>query len=321
MQPMPYWHHHWLAKNGRCKTPQGNNITADKMKKIFLFSLLVFTQQLLAQKVKNDFFTLHNIIRGDSVYNSFEKQVELIKGLGFDGIEINQIENFEGMKAALGKFQFTGSYLYVKLVLDEPIDDRLESAISQLNGAKTIIAPYILTNAKSEKVSTHERDEQLVAMIKKVSDWAMKSNLQVAIYPHFGFYVERTDHALALVKQINRKNVGLTFNLCHWLATTGSAERATLKNHLKELMPYLKMITISGANDVITDKKTIWDDYILPLGEGSFDTYGLLKYFLKELKYKNPIGVQCYNIKGNKVLLAKSTINVWKAYRSKLDHE
>ena len=81
------------------------------------------------------------------------------------------------------------------------------------------------------------------------------------------------------------------------------------------------MITISGANDVITDKKTIWDDYILPLGEGSFDTYALIKYFLKELKYTNPIGVQCYNIKGNKPMLAKNTMKVWASYKSRLENE
>ena len=63
-----------------------------------------------AQKVKNDFFTLHNIIRGDSTYNTFDKQVELVKKAGFDGIEINQTQSFEGMKAALDKHRFTGIF-------------------------------------------------------------------------------------------------------------------------------------------------------------------------------------------------------------------
>ena len=288
------------------------------MKIFFLLRLLLFTQLLFGQKIKNEFFALHNIIRGDSIYNTFEKQVQLIKSLGFDGIEINQMESFEGMKAALDKFVFKGAYLYVKLALNEPIDERLESTISLLKGTKTIIAPYIISNLKNDQPNIRTGDEQVVSMLQQVSNWAKKANLQVAIYPHFGFYVAKTDHALALVKQINRKNVGLSFNVCHWLAGTGSLERASLKNQVKELMPFLKMITISGANDVITDKKTIWDDYILPLGEGSFDTYALLKYLLKDLNYKNPIGVQCYNIKGNKVLLARHTIKVWGVYKARL---
>ena len=94
-----------------------------------------------------------------------------------------------------------------------------------------------------------------------------------------------------------------------------------MKNHLKELNPYLKMITISGANDIISQKKTIFDDYILPLGTGSFDTYDLLKYMVKTIKYKKPIGVQCYNIKGNKPQLIQNTMNVWKEYKTRLATE
>jgi hypothetical protein len=78
------------------------------------------------------------------------------------------------------------------------------------------------------------------------------------------------------------------------------------------------MITISGANDVITENKVIWDDYILPLGQGTFNTFGLVSFMIKDLKYKNPIGVQCYNIKGDKVALVKNTISVWDLYKSRL---
>ncbi len=275
-----------------------------------------------AQKVKNDFFTLHNIIRGDSTYNTFDKQVELVKKAGFDGIEINQTQSFEGMKAALDKHRFTGSYFYVRMELKEPyMDKRLEEYIQQLKGSKTIIAPFIIADAARFKPSSHGADTLVVRVITQLSDWAQAAGLQVAIYPHYSFYVERTDHALALIKQINRKNVGLTFNLCHWLATSSAAERMQLKSHLKELRPYLKMMTVCGANDIMTQQKTIWDDYILPLGKGSFDTYGLLKYMVRDLRFKGPIGVQCYNIKSDKPQLVQNTITVWKGFKSRLEEE
>ena len=275
-----------------------------------------------AQKVKNDFFTLHNIIRGDSTYNTFDKQVELVKKAGFDGIEINQTQSFEGMKAALDKHRFTGSYFYVRMELKEPyMDKRVEESIQQRKGSKTIIAPFIIADAARFKPSSHGADTLVVRVITQLSDWAQAAGLQVAIYPHYSFYVERTDHALALIKQINRKNVGLTFNLCHWLATSSAAERMQLKSHLKELRPYLKMMTVCGANDIMTQQKTIWDDYILPLGKGSFDTYGLLKYMVRDLRFKGPIGVQCYNIKSDKPQLVQNTITVWKGYKSRLEEE
>ena len=287
----------------------------------YILLILICSNSLFAQKVKNEFFALHNIIRGDSAYNTFDKQVELVKNAGFDGIEINQIESFEGMKTALDQFQFKGSYFYVKLQLGEPIDNRLENAIQQLKGTNTIIAPYILADNKRFKPNSLEGDSEAIKLLQLISLWSKKSGLQVAIYPHFSFYVERTDHALQLAQKINRKNVGLSFNLCHWLATTNLTERVDLKNHLKELKPYLKMITISGANDIISQKKSIFDDYILPLGTGSFDTYDLLKFMVKTIKFKKPIGVQCYNIKGNKPQLIINTMAVWKEYKTRLENE
>jgi sugar phosphate isomerase/epimerase len=291
------------------------------MKKLFILILLSCLYNIgNAQKLTNEFFTLHNIIRGDSIYNTPDKQVELIKKAGFDAIEINQVENFESMKASLDKYQFKGAYFYVKLKLEEPyFDKRLADYIQQLKGTNVIIAPFIVSESKKFKPSSHDADTLVVRLVRQIADMAKKSNLQVAIYPHYGFYVERTDHALALVKEINRKNVGLTFNLCHWLATTSQSERSTLKPHLKELSPSLKMITICGANDVVTQQKNVWDDYILPLGTGSFDTYDLVKYMVKDLKFKQPIGVQCYNIKGNKPLLVQNTITVWKEYKKRLE--
>jgi hypothetical protein len=96
-------------------------------------------------------------------------------------------------------------------------------------------------------------------------------------------------------------------------------ERAGLTGHLAELRPYLKMITISGANDVVSGKRVIWDDYILPLCTGSFDTFSLVRYLIRELRFQGPIGVQCYNIKGNRELLVRNTIACWRSYEARME--
>jgi len=292
------------------------------MKIAALILIICFAcMQSFSQKVTNEFFALHNIIRGDSTYDTFEEQVALVKNAGYDGIEINGVESFEGMKAALEKYRFKASYLYTKITLDEPyMDSRMEDIIRQLKGSKTIIAPYIISN-RSFPPGSHGADTLVIRILKQLSQWANASGLQVAIYPHNGYYVARTDHAIALTKLVDRKNLGLSFNLCHWLAATTRSERSTLQNHLRELRPYLKMITICGANDTITRQQNIWDDYILPLGTGTFDTYALVKYCVKDLKLRVPIGVQCYNIKTNKYNLVKNTMRVWKQYLKILNQD
>ncbi|MBA4166326.1 MAG: sugar phosphate isomerase/epimerase [Chitinophagaceae bacterium] len=271
-----------------------------------------------SQEIKNPFFTLYNIISGDPTYNTVEKQIKFVKETGYDGIEINEPENFEAVKSALDKLNFPGAYFYFMVDIDLPtLDDRLKAYISQLRGTNVILAPYIKSGSNKSVSPSPETDAKVVKLLRRLSKWAARKHLQIAVYPHFGFYAARTDRTLELVKQVNRKNVGMSFNLCHWLATTKGEERNMLQPVLKDIMPYLKMVTISGANDVISKKKFIWDDYIMPLGKGSFDTYKMVDYIVKDLHYKGPIGVQCYGLKVDKVWLVKYTMESWNNYKVK----
>ncbi|AQG78010.1 sugar phosphate isomerase/epimerase family protein [Spirosoma montaniterrae] len=296
--------------------------------------------------VPNDFFVLHNAIRGDSTYKTFDQQVALIKSLGYDGVEINQLESFEGMKTALDKHRFTGSYFYIRVNLDQPeLDPRIEPYIRALAGSKTILAPFIVGDktrfppgrhsagrhsagrhsAGRHPASSGVADSVVVRHLRQMADWAKAAGLTIALYPHVGFYVERADHALQLVEQVARPNVGLTFNLCHWLATREGgpvAFRYDWKPLLAKLKPHLKMMTICGANDVPLTQAAkepggLWNDYIKLLGTGSFDTYELVRYAVQELGFRGPIGVQFYALKGDKPTNLRQTMAVWQEYQTR----
>ena len=60
-----------------------------------------------------------------------------------------------------------------------------------------------------------------VAAISEVADAAAHYGLSVSLYPHFGNLVERVADAVRIAEKTGRKNVGVTFNLCHWLRTDG----------------------------------------------------------------------------------------------------
>jgi sugar phosphate isomerase/epimerase len=298
------------------------------MKKLaFFFAAILLSGLVLAQKgskIKNHFFVLHNAIRGDSTYKTFDQQVALIKSMGYDGVEINLLDSFEGMKAALDKHRFAGSYFYIKINLDSPmLDPRIEPYIRALKGSKTVLAPFIVSDSKRFTSPSGTADSIVVSQLRQMGDWAKAANLQVALYPHVSFYVEKIDHALRLVHQIDRPNVGLTFNLCHWLATTPKANRGDWKGLLTTLKPHLKMITISGANDVdaagMDNGPTgIWNQYILPLGTGSFDTYELVRFAVHDLSFRGPIGVQCYAMKGDKPTNLRNTMAAWQQFQARL---
>jgi hypothetical protein len=63
------------------------------------------------------------------------------------------------------------------------------------------------------------------------------------------------------------------------------------------------MMSINGANNIISTNPNIWDDYILPLGKGNFDTKGLVRFIAVDLGLTIPIGIQCFNLKGDKMLV------------------
>jgi sugar phosphate isomerase/epimerase len=118
------------------------------------------------------------------------------------------------------------------------------------------------------------------------------------------------EHSVRLAKMAKRDNVGSVFNLCHLLRKEGAEG---WKRKLDESLPYLYMLSICGA-DAGNTTEMGWKELIQPLGEGSFDTYALVKY-AKDKGYEGPIGLQCYKIKQDaEVALAKS-INTWKEYQ------
>jgi len=108
-----------------------------------------------------------------------------------------------------------------------------------------------------------------------------------------------------LAEKSERKNVGVTFNLCHWLRTDGAG---SMERVLKLAIPRLSVVTINGAD---RDGK----EWIQPLDSGNFDVAALLRE-LQRLGYRGPIGLQGWNVANRyKIEPAenlKRSIGAWK---------
>ena len=72
---------------------------------------------------------------------------------------------FDAMKKALDQHAFKASFFYIKLQLGEPIDHRLEKAINELKGTKTIISPYVLADNKRFKPNSLEGDSEAIRLL------------------------------------------------------------------------------------------------------------------------------------------------------------
>ena len=84
-------------------------------------------------------------------------------------------------------------------------------------------------------------------------------------------------------------------------------------------MPQLFAVSVNGATNIAdkSNRATIWNSLIQPLGQGTFDTYGLIE-MLVESGLTGPVGLQCYNIKGDKYDHLKTSMAAWRQYRQRI---
>ena len=142
-----------------------------------------------------------------------------------------------------------------------------------------------------------------VEAVRQTTKMAAKNNIKVALYPHAGFSVATMKQGMDLIKKVNHPNLGVIFNLCHFLK---SEKVETLEQVIESAGDRLFHVSTSGANL----KGKAWGDLIKPLSEGDFPQERLFKA-LKKINYKGDVGLQCYGIKGDRKTNLKNSIKAW----------
>jgi len=248
----------------------------------------------------------------DARKRSFQEQAVMLKELGYDGVGHVWLDNLaERVKtldeAGLKLFQIT---MTVDFAPDKPAyDARFKEVLALVKGRHVQFA--LLLNGM--RPSDPSVDPHAVEILREMSDLARDSGSQLLLYPHQSSWVERIEDSIRVADKVNRPNVGVMFNLCHWLRVDKQRDYQPL---LKQALPRLWAVSINGADEF--DDKPGWDRYIQPLDKGSFDVAGFLKT-LKELGYKGPIGLQCYGIGGDAREHLARSIATWRELRVNLE--
>lgn len=229
------------------------------------------------------------------------EQAKLLKDLGCDGLSYSGTKGVKEMLAALDAagLKMYANYLSVNVGAGKPkYDPALPAAIKAMAGRETFVWLYVVGAKAGDNAAA-----RAVEVVREVADLAAAAKLRVALYPHAGFFVERFDHALDLAKKTGRDNVGVTFNLCHWLQVQGTDD---MNAALKKAGDRLFVVSINGAD---AGGKG-WKALIQTLDKGTFDNGKLLKT-LRELGYRGPIGLQCYGIGGDIRQNLKRSMAAW----------
>ncbi|MCF6310850.1 MAG: sugar phosphate isomerase/epimerase [Verrucomicrobiales bacterium] len=233
-------------------------------------------------------------------FETTEQGAQLLKKLGYDGIGAVYGKDLTKYLKAYNKAELKIFSIYVGGKLEpngHSYDPVISEAITNLKGSQTIVELYVRKGKKST-------DEQAIAFVREISDQAKASGLRVALYPHTGFHIATASDALRIAKASGRDNVGVAFNLCHFLKVEPLSD---LRKTLEMIRPKLWSVSTCGADA----RGTSWQQLIRPLDEGTFDQASLLRH-LREIDYKGPVGLQCYAIKISPNENLNRSIIAWK---------
>jgi len=244
----------------------------------------------------------------DSQKRTLEQQAALLEELGYDGAGHLWLDNLEERIKTLDAhgLRLFQVYLQVNIAADanSPYDPRLKESLPLLRGRKTMLALLMSGAAPSDPAL----DERAVALVQEIADMANEAGVRVALYPHSGNWLEHVEDGLRIVQKAKRPNVGVMFNLCHWLRTDKSRDYAPL---IARAGKRLFAVSINGADE--RDPQEGWQRYLQILGRGSFDTRAFLAALLRS-GFTGPIGLQCYGIEGDARDTLTASMEAWRRY-------
>lgn len=208
-------------------------------------------------------------------FGSESDNAQTLKTLGFDGV--SQVNHGGArLKEQIEKTGLEVLSIYLN-VTDTPIEAKV---VEPLANRKAMI-----------ELTVGPITPQLVEAVRETAEMAGKLNIQVALYPHVGNGVETMPQAMDLIAKVDHPNLGVMFNLCHFLKRE---KHEDLEKVIENAGDRLLAVSTNGADQ---DGKG-WDRLIMPLDQGSFSQARLLKA-LKKAGFKGPVGLQCYAVKGD----------------------
>lgn len=243
----------------------------------------------------------------DAKKRSLSEQAGLLKELGYDGaghLWLDQVpERLRTLDAAgLDLFQI---YIRVDIApgAKQAYDPRLKETLPMLQGRHTMLAVLCSGGRPSDSAL----DPRAVEILREMAGLAGASGITVVLYPHANDWLERLSDAVRVAEKIDRPNVGVMFNLCHWMKVE---EEQNLASQLRSAMSLMRAVTINGS-DHAADIRAGKGRWIVPLDTGEFDQLHLIET-LEELGYRGPIGLQCYGIPGDAREHLARSMDAWR---------
>jgi sugar phosphate isomerase/epimerase len=246
----------------------------------------------------------------DAKHRSIPEQAQMLRELGFDGVgyPLWLDDNLDKNLRVLDDAALKPYLLYISVSVnpaEKPYDPRVPAAIAKLKGRPATICVLL----RGFPPGDPRGEEPAVKILRQLGALADANGLRISIYHHTGDWTASLLFALRVVKKTDHPQVGVDFNLCHWLMVDGDKDYRPV---LRENAARIFVVTINGAQ---VGSKSWTNGLIQPLDRGDFDNRQLLAT-LREIGYRGPIGLMCYGIPGDAREHLERSMKVWKTWKA-----
>ncbi len=223
---------------------------------------------------------------------------DLVKEKGYDKIYISINDNtWERALAIRGQRKRTGlglAAVYTVLQMNQPnfgSEHNVSDLMDCLDTGDTL--ELAMSMGWEFDLSDPKHDDLALEILKPILETAKHRGIQISLYHHLGFWMERIEDCVRIAKKIDDTTLGVTFCGYHWYAIDGK----DLIGKLQLATPYLKKVNLCGSRKKSKDSDFPLPYTIEPVGAGDFPLRDFLAG-LKKIGYTGDVGFQGYMIRG-----------------------
>lgn len=254
-----------------------------------LFGLVVLVASVSAASEPASFAPRLYAFQNGVRFGTPDQEAATLKALGYDGVGSTGLA---GLKERIAAYEAVGLKVFsIYVNLGDP---RIAETIPLLKDHGVTI----------ELTVRKPIDDATVKEFQDLADRAAEADLRIALYPHAGFTIATIGPALELIDKADRPNVGVMFNLCHFLKSEKAQE---LETTLTRAGAKIFAVSTCGADEDGDN----WGALIQPLDKGTFDQTRLFGT-LKKIGFQGAVGIQCYAVPGDRRENLKRSMDAWR---------
>jgi sugar phosphate isomerase/epimerase len=224
----------------------------------------------------------------------FEARCEMLQELGYHATYLTlwnepSWEDISKLKDVKRKYGLDVDAVFIKLNMSQENDSEYQRTLRMLEGLEGVKRIEVALVGNGLDNSDKSGDPYAVKLLQPILDICQTHNMQLCLYPHINFWLERMEDALRICKAVDHPCLGITFSGFHWYAVDG----LSLQQTITACAPYLFAVNLCGTRRIPASIPSIET-----LDEGELDNFYLLGLLLS-VGYKGLIGFQGFSVGGD----------------------